>query len=282
MKKRIKIFVKKILARKMDILDDEIDMLFQKEVFVTLLTDKDKLLSLIRNLFPVKVEGKELVRIGNNRDGGYLIPDDFEGIEACFSLGVGYMSKFEKDCANRGMKVFMADKTVEQSAETDRLFHFTKKNVGVTTSDDMMTIDDWVSSSLPNTQSDLLLQIDIEGAEYEVILGMSDSLMKRCRIIVVEFHGLENLLSQPFFQIASRAFDKILQSHACVHIHPNNYCETVVKKGLVIPGVLEFTFLQTDRIETPSFAGVFPHPLDADSATDRPTLILPKCWYRNP
>lgn len=52
---------------------------------------------------------KGLIRLGPMSYEGYLIPDDLEGIEACFSPSVGFNSIFEKDCADRGMKVFLAD-----------------------------------------------------------------------------------------------------------------------------------------------------------------------------
>ncbi len=222
--------------------------------------------------------GKALIRLGPRGDGGYLVPDDLAGIEACFSPGVSLVSGFEKDCADRGIKVFLADRSVEKPAESHRLFHFTRKHVGVTTSDDFMTVDDWVASSLPGSRADLILQIDIEGYEYEVFLGMSDGLMGRFRVIVAEFHQLDRLLSRPFFQLASRAFEKVLQTHTCIHIHPNNCCVPLRKRGLVIPPLAEFTFLRNDRMCNPSYANVFPHPLDVDS-TDNPHFPLPKCWY---
>ena len=50
---------------------------------------------------------------GPDGDGGYLVPDDLEGIVACFSPGVSNVAGFEKDCALKGMKVFMADASVE-------------------------------------------------------------------------------------------------------------------------------------------------------------------------
>ena len=209
------------------------------------------------------------------------MPDDLAGIEACFSPGVNLVSGFEKDCADLGMKVFLADRSVEQPAELHERFYFTKKYVGVTTNEDFMTVDDWVASSLPRSQSDLILQIDIEGYEYETFLGISDSLMKRFRIIVVEFHGLGQLWNLPFFRLASRAFEKILQSHTCVHIHPNNCCEPLDIRGVSIPSVTEVTFLRNDRICNPSYAHTFPHPLDCDN-TDKAPFPLPKCWYRNP
>ncbi len=63
--------------------------------------------------------------------------------------------------------------------------------------------------------AELLLQIDTEGYEYETFLGMSDELARRFRIIAAEFHDLDQLWNRPFFRLASRAFDKILQTHSC-------------------------------------------------------------------
>lgn len=254
-----------------------IDILALGNAFPTPLTDKNKLQSLVQKLYPVKSE-KELIRLGPIGDGGYLVPNDLEGIEACFSPGVCFVSGFEKDCAELGMKVFMADKSVDQPAEMHDLFNFTKKYVGVTTSDEFMTVDDWVASSLPESKTDLLLQIDIEGYEYETFLGMSDSLMRRFRIIVAEFHDLDQLWNRHFFQLASRAFEKILQTHTCVHIHPNNASVPLNKGGLSIPPAAEFTFLRNDRIHSSSYANVFPHPLDYDTA-NKHHFPLPTCWF---
>lgn len=254
-----------------------IDILALGNAFPTRLTGKNALQSLVHKLSPM-TSGKDLIRLGPKGDGGYLVPDDLEGIEACFSPGVCFVSGFEKDCADLGMKVFMADRSVDQPAAMHELFHFTKKYVGVTTNDDFMTVDDWVASSLPGSKADLLLQIDIEGYEYETFLGMSDSLMRRYRIIVAEFHDLDQLWNRPFFQLAARAFEKILQTHTCVHIHPNNCSGLLNKWGLSIPPVAEFTFLRNDRIHNPSYVNVFPHPLDFDD-TENPHFALPACWY---
>lgn len=40
-------------------------------------------------------DSKDLIRLGPNGDGGYLVPDDLTGIEACFSPGVCATSEFE-------------------------------------------------------------------------------------------------------------------------------------------------------------------------------------------
>ncbi len=141
--------------------------LSKKNIYPSPLTDKRELQSLLKKLMPVSC-GKDFIRLGSDGDGGYLLPDDLAGIKACFSPGVDCVSGFEKDCANMGMNVFLADNSVEKTPETHDLFQFTKKYLGVTTNDDFMTLDDWVTSSMPESQDELLLQIDIEGFEYEV------------------------------------------------------------------------------------------------------------------
>lgn len=241
-------------------------------------TDKKNIQLLMQKLFPVYIDC-ELIRLGSKGDGGYLISDDLEGIEACFSPGVCEVSDFEKDCADLGMKVFMADKSVDKPARSHKLFHFTKKYIGVTTNDDFMTVDNWVSESLSSSKSDLLLQIDIEGYEYETFLAMSDNLMRRYRIIVAEFHCLDQLWNRPFFQLASRAFEKILQTHVCVHIHPNNTCVPLYKDGLLIPPTMEFSFIRKDRIKNMEPVKKFPHKLDVDNFPNA-HYPLPECWYR--
>jgi len=242
------------------------------------LTDKNEVQSLLNKLKPIYY-GKELIRIGAKNDGGYLVPDDLAGITACFSPGVADISEFEKYCADMGMNVFMADKSIEKPFQSHELFQFTNKHIGVITNEDFITIDDWVSSSVTRFQDDLLLQIDIEGSEYEVFLSASNKLMKRFRIIVVEFHNLNQLWNKPYFTFASRVFDKILQTHSCVHNHPNNFCDSVKKGNIEIPIVSELTFVRKDRIKSSSFVSTFPHRLDSDNNTSVPSLHLAKCWY---
>lgn len=243
-------------------------------------TDINELRSLLKSLYPLTGD-KELIRMGPKGDGGYLLPDDLAGIQACFSPGIGFSSEFEKECADRGMEVYLADKSVNGPICRHERFHFIGKYIGIGSDDDFVTLDNWVESSLPGTHSDLLLQIDIEGYEYEVFLSASESLMRRFRIIVAEFHSLDQLWNRRFFKVAGGVFDKILQTHTCVHIHPNNYAGVIKKKGIEIPQVMEFAFLRNDRMKNLSYHRSFPHPLDYDNNPFGASIVLPKGWYGN-
>lgn len=243
------------------------------------LTDRKSVDSLMQNLFPVSV-GKELIRLGPKGDGGYLVPDDLMGLEACFSPGVSDISGFERDCAELGMQVFMADASVTGPVGTNARFDFKKKFVGAVTDQEFVTLDDWVRSSLAESSGDLILQMDIEGYEYETLLAASEELMRRFRILVIEFHNLDQLWNDPFFLLCSRVFNKILKTHACVHIHPNNVVPVQKVSGLFIPPIAEFTFIRKDRFSKWEYATAFPHELDMDN-TKKKHLPLPDCWYKS-
>jgi hypothetical protein len=235
---------------------------------------------LIRDLAPLTTN-HPLIRIGPEADGGYLVLDDLDGIHACFSPGVSTVSGFEEVCAERGMQVFLADASVIGPAVHHPSFTFVRKYVGAFADEHFMTLDNWVTVSLPaDDHTDLLLQMDIEGYEYETILAASDRLMRRFRHIIVEVHALDQLWNQSFFQIAARAFRKLLRSHTCVHVHPNNCCGSYVWDGIVVPKVAEMTFVRKDRCGATRPATTFPHPLDRDN-TDNAPLPLPVCWYRS-
>jgi len=234
--------------------------------------------ALIARLHPVEPI-KPLIRIGPDGDGGYLLPDDLEGIVACFSPGVDIESRFEVQLADRGMELFLADYSVEKPRFDHPRFHFTKKYIGAMDHGIFMSMDTWVNKSLPNdAHSDLLLQMDIEGFEYETIFSMSQALLNRFRIIVIEFHSFERIFDKQFYKQMNRVFDKLLVNHSVVHIHPNNYEKTIVVKGIDIPPYLEFTLVRNDRVHAGKYVKKRRHPLDQDNVPLKKIELSP-IWY---
>ncbi|MEM9259637.1 MAG: FkbM family methyltransferase, partial [Bacteroidota bacterium] len=227
-------------------------------------TPADKIKALARLIYPVKTD-KPLIRLGGQRDGGYLVPDDLEGISACFSPGVDQVSEFELACINRGMHVYLADQSVDAPGTDlpEGKFTFLKKFIGPAEKEGYTTMEQWVGNSEVTNGEELLLQMDVEGAEYYTILSMSDDLISRFRIIVVEFHWLDQLWQKPFFHLVMAVLEKLTRNHTCVHNHPNNfYPRPHWFKEVPIPRLMELTFLRNDRINEKSFTNQFPHPLD--------------------
>lgn len=252
-------------------------------IFVGKTTRRADLLQLVNDL-RVQPTREELIRIGPAGDGGYLVPDNLAEVRHCFSPGVSDCSEFELDLANRGMEVFMADRSVDGPADDHPRFHFEKKFLASRNSHEqgLVTLDDWYQSSLgPLTSEspDALLQMDIEGAEYEVIHNLSEALLQRFRIIVIEFHRIHQLLDRYSFGWMSSVFRKLLMDHAVVHLHPNNARRSIRHGGLEFPFNMEFTFLRRDCLKQSERRLLFPHRLDCENVPSRPGLVLPSCWY---
>jgi hypothetical protein len=244
---------------------------------VTDRTPPEDVRRVLRSLRPID-GGYELIRLGPDGDGGYLVPDDLVGIEYAFSPGVSTESGFEAALAARGQRVFLADYSVDGPAETNASFVFEKKFVGGLSDDTYMTLERWKNATIGAYDGDLLLQMDVEGGEYETLLACPAALLAQFRIMVIEFHYLHELLNRRYFELVARVFQRVLQTHSVVHIHPNNCCGSVKAGDLELPRIAEFTLQRNDRLKRHAYCRTFPHPLDRDN-TPKATLALPRCWY---
>lgn len=248
-----------------------------KDFFLNNLTsteDVNRFLSLIK---PVKTN-HELIRLGGDADGGYLVPNDLEGIKTCFSPGVSSIAYFEEDLIKRNIQCFLADYSVNSSPIQHELIHFEKKYLGNIENEQFMTLENWTNRQAPN-DSNLILQMDIEGYEYDVISATSEETLKNFRVIILECHYFYWLARKSHLPRIENAFKKLLQHFEIVHIHRNNCGNDVNYKGFQFPPEIEFTFLRKDRITHKEPITHFPHELDRKNVPDIPDKPLPKCWY---
>lgn len=218
-----------------------------------------------------------LIRIGGDGDGGYLVPDCLDGIVACFSPGVAQTCGFELDLAGRGMKSYMADLSVDGPPVPHPLFGFEKKFLGTVDDDRFTRLQSWMTRHEP-AGGDLLLQMDIEGAEYAVVLDTPAEALRRFRIVVLELHAFDQIFVASAFEFYMQAMGKLLADFEVVHAHPNN-CSRLRSNGVYeVPRVLEVTFLRRDYVVVdPGRTLSFPHPLDKPNIAGRADLVLPPC-----
>jgi hypothetical protein len=232
-----------------------------------------------------------LIRLGGTTDGAYLLPDDLVGIAACFSPGVNNFKNFEDEILQRfDINAHMCDR----SSDADRLRTplvagrqtFKKLWLDVNNAPDSISLDDWVAELAPDG-NDLLLQMDIEGAEYRNLIRTSVTTLQRFRIIVLELHGLDKI-NNPHVarEVLAPMCSKLAQHFVVVHAHPNNCNNQVPVLGTQtrIPPVLEVTLLRRDRLlEGPVFPPQLPHPLDVGrNVPRRAPEFLDETWYDGP
>ncbi len=249
-------------------------------------TPKEKVAELLALLQPVD-NGHQLIRIGGSSDGGYLIPDDLDSVAVCFSPGVQHISDFETELANKyGIRSILIDGSIEKPSvpsEISSMISFTKGWIGAfntgthPSSIPYYSLNSWILEHIRTTDGDILLQIDIEDAEWEALLALDLNLQERMRIIVCEFGHLQYMTHAREFVWMHRIFHKLLLTHDVVHVHPNNCCgKFEYYDGLQIPGLAEITFHRKDRrkIDVPIAKTEFFHPLDQDCVPSNRSLIV--------
>ena len=137
------------------------------------------------DLMKVKDLGHNLIRVGSDHDGGYLIPNILDQIESCFSPGVGKIYDFEKQLGEKKINIFLADGTIDKKNIQIDKFDFKNKKISSKNSKNEITLQNWIEDKSHENNKNLLLQMDIEGFEYEVISSTPSEYLELFKIIII-------------------------------------------------------------------------------------------------
>tara|TARA_B100001250_G_scaffold56500_2_gene43668 strand:- start:1451 stop:2281 length:831 start_codon:yes stop_codon:yes gene_type:complete len=248
--------------------------------FVLTPTGRSSLIDFFTRLKPVSIQD-DLIRIGGEADGGYLVPNCLEGVEACFSPGVADSAGFEEELFHRHkIKSHLADYSVDKMPIENNKFSFTKKYIDVFQSKENIRLSDWMSQ-VENIEDnkDFILQMDIESAEWRVLYDTPVEILKKFRVMVIEFHGFSTHLLQPVsFRLVDNLFRKILDNFSLVHIHPNNCLPVGVMQDIRIPEIVEITFLRKDFVNDSNKELTYPHSLDKKNVPEYEDIIMQQIW----
>lgn len=236
----------------------------------------DRIYAALAKLRPQLVD-IPLKRFGSRHDGGYLIPDDLEGIDALFSPGVSDAIQFDLQIAHLGIDCLLADASVDAPEGLLPNMRFEKKFIGQAQSENTITLDQWVEMYAPGKR-ELLLQMDIEGAEFDVLASCRNDLLERFRIIVVKIHDLHKLLNAGWFARFEETVTKLTRSHVPCHVHANNFAPYFRFQGRKLPKVMELTFIRKDRVKILDCPPHIPHPLDQPNSITHPDVPTPQYW----
>lgn len=67
----------------------------------------------LRPLRPYDLVDTPRIRLGRNFDGGYVMADCFDDVEAAYSLGINDDVSWDFDIAMRGIDVYQYDHTID-------------------------------------------------------------------------------------------------------------------------------------------------------------------------
>ena len=192
---------------------------------------------------------KDLVRLGKDNDGGYLVNEhDVLNTEILIGLGVAEDWSFEEQFTNiKGCSLMAydgslnADKLAANADLRKRYLNFFSGNRGHVDKNIGIGIKDILFESVL-TGEKTFLKCDIEGSEYGILEDII-KYTKRFTGMVIEFHDINK--QENFYSIIN-FISKIDQK--LVHIHVNNYSYCITDTGC-IPNVLELTFTSSSNIK---------------------------------
>lgn len=216
----------------------------------------------LRLIRPFDFVGGAKVRLGRPFDGGYVMIDDFEGIEAAYSLGINDDVSWDFDVVQRGIDVYQYDHTIQELPYNHKKFHWRKIGISHFSDGEMKSIPDLVVENGHASARNLLLKCDIECAEWEVLYNIPSETMSQFRQIVIEVHNLSWLGNVNHADVARQALVNLTRHHNVIHVHANNYGGFGMVGGLMIPNVIELTLLRKDRGDFVPSSLIFPTELD--------------------
>ena len=194
--------------------------------------------SLQRLLRVGKVEGVDMTRVGAEGDGGYVMLNDFQKPGIAYSFGISDEISWDKGMASRGYDVFMYDHTIEGIPEERPEFHFFKEGIAGsdTSGSPLHSLEYYIKKNHHEKLRDMILKIDVEGAEWDFLSKVKSSTLEQFDQIVFELHWLNKPEN---FEKVLRTLEKLNRTHRLAHLHLNNYGGCCLVGDQIFTGVLE-------------------------------------------
>lgn len=199
-------------------------------------------------LFMAPVVVPDLVRMGRNWDGGYILSDrSVEQAQGLLSLGVNDDWSFDQDWRVKkpNDRIHAYDRTVSPGKFADELKHSYRDFFGTSAVHfpvNVAAVSCLGQSSFGDVMirmncDHVFLKMDIEGGEWQLtdaILAHADAITGA----VIEFHNTGHL--RQLFCDTIRRYQEYFH---IIHIHPNTSCDYAPDN---FPTVVEISFINRD------------------------------------
>lgn len=234
---------------------------------------------LVSLLSPLDVMEGEYIRVGRDFDGGYVMLNNFnnENVDAAYSFGISDDTSWDEAIARREIDVFMFDHTIEKLPTHHPRFHYRRLGVtGHKKTEDLRTLGELLRENNHSECEHLLMKMDVEGCEWDVFDEASSVVVGQFSQIVLELHGLSPSVPDQDYALIVRVLEKINKTHQCVHVHANACRPSVWIGDIVLPELLEVTYVRRTDVKNKLRPNTrrFPTELDMPTFQGMPDVEL--------
>ena len=204
--------------------------LHYKGIYNCLLNEQEQ--CIYHLIVPKNVVGRKKILIGEKRDGGYVLLDDFKNIKIAYSFGIYNNIHFDKALADKGIDIYMYDHTIKELPFNDSKFHW--KKIGISgikdENENLKTLEHIIEENGHLQEHNMILKIDVEHSEWSSIFDMKDDILKQFKYILVEFHfrkQINNNEANLYYMV----FKKLQKYHQSFYFRCNGSRSNIVVFG---------------------------------------------------
>jgi hypothetical protein len=222
---------------------------------------KNTYLSILNSLNP-SFFTSNIIRLGRNNDGGYLVIENEKKYKYLLSFGISDDVSFEVDFSNKhsDCKIFCFDPTIDYIPQTIAQAKFYKIGLDSKTGGNYMNISDILKlvGIERYDYSNTFLKIDIEGYEWPV-LNDRQSFNIFCNFdqIAIEFHFKYLVKAQRIllpFILVKRALiiKRLMNNFKSFNLHANNCAGSKAYTkydNFIFPHVVEVSLLNNNNFK---------------------------------
>jgi hypothetical protein len=212
---------------------------------------------LILNTLTLGLYTNELIRLGKDNDGGYVVLRRSKPYKYLLSFGIANDVSFEQDFVRQypSCKTYCFDPSIIELPAHVEGAVFYKKGITSNAYNDYLDIfqvlclvNEPELSDFKNNGKDIFVKMDVEGSEWDALAGRSYEFFENIDQLAIEIHfthtgrGSKYLL--PLYMIR-RYFLllKLKENFVVYNIHANNTGGVTSFKNFVIPHCIELSML---------------------------------------
>ena len=234
--------------------------------------DEERIHAFARAVRPWTAPNLELSRVGGAGDGAYAMAP-FDDAGGAISLGVGHDVSWDVAVAAAGVRVAMFDPTVDGLPQPVPGGTFHRIGIGgqPIRGLDLRPLHELVALAGYTGTDNIILKIDVEGAEWEALRYVDFSPFQQ---VLIEMHDLHRLQDAESAAAVLDVAGGLAVPHRCVHVHANNERPFHRFGRIWFPEVIEATFVRRDRLDNAIPATGLDHSLDRPTNPGYPDYDL--------
>lgn len=224
---------------------------------------------LLREIQPVKLANCQLERFGEANDGGYLLCGNLlGGVSSGYSYGIsgydGWGCAISRKLAVRVHQYDCFDLTRPACHGGMTTFHgeCVGEDRGLKEGRIFGTLAEQIAAN-GDAGKRLVVKMDVEGSEWDSLLGAPEQVLQRIDQLAIEFHGFDRAR---FLKVVH----KLKRMFHVAHLHWNNYsCQSDSEHFPAWAYEVLFVSKRIARVD-PTAVVTLPHPLDAPNRPGTP------------